>query len=315
LLSAVGFSMALVSDIRNAIGQIFLVIFNTSIGIIQEVRAKKQLDQIALLAQAKVTVLRDSSKQQVDPSELVHGDLLVIQAGDQISVDGTITGESRIEVDESTLTGESDLVAKVTGDKILSGSFCVSGETLVEATGVGEKSFANELTKNAREFTMELTPLQRSVNQIIRILLLIVIFYTFLAVLSFFIHSLPVESFLEVMTVILSAVSGGLLTMITINYTWGAVKISQKGGLVQQVNAIESLSNVTVLCTDKTGTLTANKIAYQDVYAIGVDKQELESTLGDFAASATTTNKTSEAILDGLPGTRRAIGDEVVFSS
>jgi len=289
LLAGIGVSMALVGDIRN--------------------------DQIALLAQAKVTVLRDDFKQQVDPSELVHGDLLVIQAGDQIPVDGTITGEGRIEVDESALTGESELVAKVTGDKILSGSFCMTGETLVEATGVGGESFANELTKNAREFRMELTPLQQGVNQILRFLLLIVIFYTFLAALSFLVHSLPVESFLEVMVVIVSVVSGGLLTMITLNYTWGAIQIGQKGGLLQQVNAVESLSNVTVLCTDKTGTLTTNKIAYHDVYAIGVDKQELESALGDFAASATTTNKTSEAILNGLPVTRRAISDEVVFSS
>jgi len=315
LLAGVGVSMALVGDFRNAIGQLFLVVFNTTIGIIQEVRAKKQLDQIALLAQAKINVMRDGSKQQVDPSELVYGDLLVIQAGDQIPVDGAITGDGRIEVDESALTGESDLVARVTGDKILSGSFCVTGETLVEATGVGEKSFANELTKNAREFTMELTPLQKGVNRILRFLLLIVIFYTFLAVLSFLIQSLPVESFLEVLVVIMSALSTGLLSMITINYTWGAVKIGQKGAVVQQVNAIESLSNVTVLCTDKTGTLTANKIVYHDVYAIGIDKRELESALGDFAASATTTNKTTEAILDGLPGTRRAISDEVVFSS
>ena len=315
LLAGVGVSMVFVGDFRNAIGQLFLVVFNTTIGIIQEVRAKTQLDQIALLAQAKVNVMRDGSKQKVDPSGLVQGDLLVIQAGDQVPVDGIIVGEGRIEVDESTLTGESDSIAKATGDTILSGSYCVSGETLVEATGVGDKSFANELTKNAREFTVELTPLQKSVNRILRFLLLIVIFYTFLAVLSFLIQSLPVESFLEVLVVIMSALSAGLLSMITLNYTYGAVKIGQKGAVVQQVNAIESLSNVTVLCSDKTGTLTTNKITYHDAFAVGIDERELESALGDFTASATTTNKTTEAILDGLAGTRRVISDEVAFSS
>ena len=87
----------------------------------------------------------------------------------------------------------------------------------------------------------------------------------------------------------------------TLNYSWGAVRIGQQGGLVQQINAIESLSNVTVLCTDKTGTLTANKIQYHDVYPVGVEKSELEQLLADFAASAGSTNKTSEAIIEGLP--------------
>jgi len=117
------------------------------------------------------------------------------------------------------------------------------------------------------------------------------------------------------MAVITGSVSAGLLTLITLNYSWGAVRIGQKGGLVQQLNAIEALSNVTVLCTDKTGTLTANKIRYEDVYAVGVDKAQLERLLGNFAASATAVNKTSQAIIDRLPGEKQALADEVPFSS
>ena len=315
LLAGVGISMVLVGDFRNALGQLFLVVFNSTIGIVQEVRAKKKLDQITLLSQAKVTVVRNGSRQQVIPSELVQGDLLIIKAGDQMPVDGVIKSESRIEVDESALTGESDLISKVTGDTVLSGCYFVAGEAQVRATGVGEKSFTNDLTKNARQFTVELTPLQKGVNQILRLLLLIVIFYTFLAALSFVVNSLPLAPFLEVLVVIMSALSTGLLSLITINYTWGAVQISQKGGLVQQVNAVESLSNVTVLCSDKTGTLTTNKITFHDLFPIGIDRKVLESALGDFAASSTTTNKTTAAILTGLPGNKRSVSDEVVFSS
>ena len=125
-------------------------------------------DQIALLAVAKIAVLRDGQETEVLPSDLVQDDVLVIRAGDQIPVDGTIVGESKMEVDESALTGESDLVLKLTGDDVLSGSFCVTGETTVHATGVGEGSFANKLTVDAREFKLEQTPLQREVNRLLR---------------------------------------------------------------------------------------------------------------------------------------------------
>jgi cation-transporting ATPase E len=315
VLYVIGLGMLLVGDAKSALATVGLVVFNATVGIIQEMRAKKQLDQIALLAVAKVAVLRDNQEQQVLPSELVQGDVLVIRAGDQIPVDGTVIGEGKLEVDESALTGESDLIAKTTGEQVLSGSFCVTGEVLVEATGVGEQSFANKLTKNAREFKLELTPLQREVNRLLRLILLMVAFFAILAILALFVLDLPIDIWLQIIAVITGSVSAGLLTLITLNYSWGAVRIGQQGGLVQQINAVESLSNVTVLCTDKTGTLTANKIKYHDVYPVGIDKSELEQRLADFAASAGSTNKTSEAIIEGLPGNKHTVSDEVPFSS
>lgn len=315
VLYVIGLGLFLVGDARSALATVGLVVFNAVVGIVQEVRSKKQLDQIALLARAKVTVVRDGQEQQVDPAEVVLGDRLVIRAGDQIPVDGEVVGEGKMEIDESALTGESDLVLKTSGDKVLSGSFCVTGANHIEATGVGEQSFANKLTKDARQFKLEQTPLQREVSRLLRLLLLIILFFGILAVLALFILDLSANTWLQVIAVITGSVSAGLLTLITLNYSWGAVQIAQKGGLVQQINAIESLSNVTVLCTDKTGTLTANKIKYNDVYPVGVDKADLERQLADFAASAGSTNKTSEAIIEGLPGTKRNVSDEVPFSS
>ena len=155
----------------------------------------------------------------------------------------------------------------------------------MEATGVGEQSFANKLTQNAREYKTEFTPLQREVNRLLRVLLLIVLFFSILAVLALFVLDLPFGAWLQIMAVITGSVSAGLLTLITLNYSWGAVRIGQKGGLVQQLNAIESLSNVTVLCTDKTGTLTANKIKYDTVVPVGIEQDDLERLLGDVAAT------------------------------
>jgi cation-transporting ATPase E len=241
--------------------------------------------------------------------------MLVIRAGDQIPVDGVVSDESKLEVDESALTGESDLIAKVQGDQVLSGSFCVTGSGLVEATRVGEQSFANQLTQNARQFKLEQTPLQNDVNRLLRILLLIVAFYGFLAVLALFVLDLPFELWLQILAVITGSVSAGLLVFVTLNYSWGAVRIGQQGGLVQQINAVESLSNVTVLCTDKTGTLTANKIRFDEVHPVGIDKATLEQRLADFAGNASATNKTTEAIVAWRAGDPRRVSDEVPFSS
>ncbi|MCS6848384.1 MAG: HAD-IC family P-type ATPase [Anaerolineae bacterium] len=315
VLYVIGASMALVGDVRSAVTTVALVLFNAAVGILQETRAKRQLDAIALLARAKVEVMRDGQAQQVDPSELVLGDVVVVRAGDQIPVDGRILDDGRIEVDESPLTGESDLIQKGAGDEVLSGSFCITGQALVEATRVGEGSFANAITKDARTFKQELTPLQRQVSQLLRVLLLIVLFFTFVAVVGIVVLNIPIRVWLQILAVVTGSVSAGLLVLITLNYAWGAARIGRQGALTQQMNAVESLSNVTVLCTDKTGTLTTNKIRYHDVHPLGMAKDELKALLGDFAASASTHNKTSQALADGLPGVRRSLADEVPFSS
>jgi cation-transporting P-type ATPase E len=315
VLYVIGLGMILVRDYRSALFTVGLVAFNAGIGVMQEVRAKNQLDRIALLARAKVKVLRDGQEQAIDPAELVQGDVVAVRAGDQIPVDGVLLSESRIEVDESQLTGESDLVTKTKGEPILSGSFCVTGSGLAEATRVGEASFANKLTADARKFQTIRTPLQREVNRLLRVLVLLVAFLMLLMALDFIVFPVRFGVFLNISSVITGMVSAGLLTLIILNYSWGAIRIGQRGGLVQQINAVESLSNVTVLCTDKTGTLTANKLKYHDVYPSGIEKSELEQLLADFAASAAATNKTGQAISAGLAGVKRSVVDEVPFAS
>lgn len=315
VLYAIGLGMLMVGDTRSALTTVGLVVFNAIVGIIQEVRAKRKLDQIALLARSTITVVRDGGEQQVDPAEIVFGDIILVRAGDQVPVDGKLIGNGRLEVDESALTGESDLIPKGEGDELLSGSFCISGSSVMEATRVGEESFANKLTRNAREFKTEFTPLQRDVNRLLRLLLLLVLFFSILAVLALIVLDLPFSSWLQIMAVITGSVSAGLLTLITLNYSWGAVRIGQQGGLVQELNAIESLSNVTVLCTDKTGTLTANKIRFNAILPVERPLPEVETLLGNFAASATAVNKTSQALIDALPGKPYPLADEVPFSS
>ena len=186
---------------------------------------------------------------------------------------------------------------------------------LAEATQVGEASFANKLATDARKFQTIRTPLQREINRLLRVLILIVAFLMLLMALDAIVFSVRFGVFLNISSVITGMVSAGLLTLVILNYSWGAIRIGQHGGLVQQINAVESLSNVTVLCTDKTGTLTANKLKYHDVFPVGIEKGVLEKLLADFSASAAATNKTGQAICDGLGGVKRSVADEVPFAS
>ena len=315
ILFSIGAIMIAIGRVGDAFTSVGLIALNVVIGIYQEVRAKRQLDRIALLTRPRVNVIRSNTEQVIDPSDLVMGDIVVLRAGDQVVVDGVLVSNSKLDVDESLLTGESDLITKLTGDEVLSGSFCATGSGLYEATRVGKESFANKLTSNARKFQIAHTPLQTEVNLLLRLLMLLAGFLGFLMILSTIISSAPFMRQVQMAAVIVGLVPNGLFLMVIIAYAMGALRIVQQGALVQQANAVESLSNVTVLCMDKTGTLTANRIHYEASFPVGISTSELEALLGIFAKSATNQNKTGEALASALSGTAHKPVDEVAFSS
>src|SRR5450756_2620802 len=265
---------------------VFVILANTVISLIQEVRAKRVMDRIAILMRPKASVVRDGRVQDLDPAQVVLGDILYLHPGDQVVVDGSMVGEGRMEVDESLLTGESDLVTKHPGDALLSGSFCMTGGGYYEAEKVGLESFANKLTAKATEFKRELTPLQRQINQSVRMA-----------------------------TVVLALIPNGLVLSIALTYALGAMRLLGKDMLVQQFNAVESLSNVDVLCTDKTGTLTSGVIKLEETLALGAEQGPLAQLLGAFSASTTDANRTIEALREALPAQRLEAAHEAFFSS
>ncbi|WNZ21551.1 HAD-IC family P-type ATPase [Leptolyngbya sp. NK1-12] len=293
----------------------FVVLLNVVINVIQEIRAKQKLDKIALITRPKASVIRDGQEQEIDPSEIVVGDVLMVRPGDQIVVDGSIVGEGEIKVDESLLTGESDLIPKQSGNLVYSGSFCVSGAACYEAEKVGAESLASKMTAEARKFRKVLTPLQHRINLMIRLLLGVAIVLGFVTVLRMTLGVTSITTGVQNLAVIVGLVPIGLYFMITLAYALGAVRIAEQSALVQQSNAVESISNVDVMCLDKTGTLTTNRINLQTVYPIGIDQAKLEAILGDFAASASTSNKTNDAIIAALPRAKRPVKVEVPFGS
>ena len=318
-INAVFFAISAVMLLLHRYSDGFLVVVvifgGVVVSIVQEVWAKRQLDRIALLNRPTATVIRDGQEQSLDPSALVLGDILVLRPGEQIVVDGCVVGESRIDVDESLLTGESDTIPKLAGDAVYSGSFCVSGRACFEAQKVGAETVAYKLITSARSFRQVYTPLQQEINLVIRVFMLIACFLWILVGISFLSRSQPLADVVQRAAVIAGLVPSGLLLAITLAYGTGAVRLLGANVLIQQANAVESLSHIDVLCLDKTGTLTTNQLTLQTVQPIGLSEAQLRQQLGDFAANVETHNRTSEAIALVCPGHARSVRASVPFSS
>ncbi|HEX8730780.1 MAG TPA: HAD-IC family P-type ATPase [Ktedonobacterales bacterium] len=315
-LFGLGISLALLGRFLDALISTGVISLNIVVSLVQEIRAKRTLDRIALLARPTATVLRDGEERTLSPDELALGDTLKIEPGDQIVVDGRLLSEHPLTVDESLLTGEADPIPKQRGDTLYSGSYCVTGEGYYLAERVGAQSFMNQMTTSARAFRRTLTPLQREIHLVVRIALLIVIYMEFLLVITSIARDINLADSVENSTIVAGLVPNGLFLSIAVAYALGAVRILRYGALVQQSNAIESLSHVDVLCFDKTGTLTTNQLAVADAHPLaGTTQAELEAALGAFAASVSGGNRTSEAIAARWPTEPHAVAGAIPFSS
>ncbi|HVW48138.1 MAG TPA: HAD-IC family P-type ATPase [Solirubrobacterales bacterium] len=297
-----------------------ILVANVAIGTFQEVRAKRALDRLAALVVAKATVVRDGTPRQVPIAEVVVGDLVRIASGDQIPADGTLVRAEGLALDESDLTGESEPVLRRVGDEVLSGSFAVEGEGDFEATAVGADSRASRLTETARAFRHPRSPLERAMD---RLLIVMVGFMVPLGVglgVSLALRDIGQSDAVETLTAgIVNIVPEGLILLVSLTAAVTAAKMARHGILAQQLNAIESLASVSVMCTDKTGTLTEASLRVIGLIpAAGVTEGELASSFGTYAASAPTRNTTLEAIhAAGLGDGVRAVAPSatIPFSS
>ncbi|HEX2280687.1 MAG TPA: HAD-IC family P-type ATPase, partial [Thermomicrobiales bacterium] len=314
-LLIVGIVLVAMGLYRDALLASGLAVVNGLVGVIQETRAKRRLDQIALLNRTQATVVREGVERSLDPGQIVRGDILRLRAGDQVFADGTVVGDSALEVDESLLTGESDPVAKRPGDPVASGSFCISGSGWYQAERVGAANTVATMTAGARAYRVPLTPLQIQVNLIVRLLLVVAAFFLVTVLLGSLIWGYPAEETVLAAAVVLGIVPSGLFLMIVVTYSMGAVRLANQDALVQGTNAVESLSNVDIFCMDKTGTLTANKMRLAEVQPIGAEEADVRAMLGKFARSTSAGTKTSEALTDAIRGEQCPILHEVPFSS
>jgi cation-transporting ATPase E len=312
VLVALGLMLIAVGEVNGGLINVGFMVAIVFVGSFQEILAKRRLDEIALLITPKVTVRRDNTDHDIGPDELVLGDVVAVEAGDQIVVDGVLLGDTSLEVDEALLTGEADSVRKEPGDQLHSGSYCVGGTGLARTTAVGANSYANTLTTAAKKTSATQTPLQRLVDVIIRILVIVAVFFSVLFIGQGIVAGNTFANIVEVVAVTATIIPSGLFLIFAATYSMGAARLTKDNLLVQQLNTIESLSNVDVLCTDKTGTLTANRIRFAEMLPLDSD---LFDRVGDFAHSASSSNATNDALISGLDGSRVAIDDEVPFTS
>ncbi len=294
-----------------------LVLGNVVVGVVQEGRAKRQLDKIALLTRPQSTVVRDGREQIINPAELVLGDLLIVRPGDQIQVDGGVLSEEGFSVDEALLTGESDLVRKHAGDFVYSGTFCMTGSAVFEAEKVGAARVAQQITAKARSFKNVRTPRQREVGVVIWAMAVFVAVLSLEVVNSFrgIYGGLPLVESTRAAAVIVALVPQGLWFMITVTYAMAIVRMARSGALIQRMNAVESISHVDVLCLDKTGTLTTNQLKLESIHPLTTDADDLRRRLGQYAASASFSNRTNAAIQEACGGTPLTAVEEVTFDS
>jgi len=292
---------------------------NILVGIVQELRAKRALDRIAALSSRRAHVRRQGARVEIDAADIVRDDLVELAPGDRAPVDGPVVEARALEMDESLLTGESDSVPKREGDAIYSGSFCLSGAGLVRAEAVGAGSYANRVTGIARAARDTLTPLQRNLNFVIECLVALMVVIAALQIVGAYNTGVePVDALRFTLVIVTSFVPAGLVLAITVSLSAAAVRVGRRGTLVQRLSALESLGNLSVLCTDKTGTLTRNRLVVELVEPLdGSDPSVIAARLAAYAAAATTSNKTLRAIEArvGAPALPRPALAEVPFSS
>lgn len=301
----------------DSIGIVTIAFTNTFLAIFQEIKAKRALDKVSLLLKKEVTVIRDGKETVIGQDEIVKDDLIFIQRGDQAAVDGKVVSANHLEIDESLLTGESVPVDKVKDAEILSGSFCVSGNGYYTAEKVGDESYAANVTVMAKKYKFTVTPLQRKLDFIVKSLFGIALL---LIVLNLFFDSnasLDNVSFIRKMaTILISLVPQGLVLMSSVTFALGVYHISKIGAIIQKLNAIESFSNVKIVCMDKTGTLTQNKLEVEMVNCYeGIGEDNAKELLGDYAKYSSDKNMTIRAI-ESIPAADKIeVLDEIPFSS
>jgi cation-transporting ATPase E len=257
-----------------------LIIANSAIGIIQELRAKQTLDKLAIVGQAKPLVRRQSGTKALLPSEVVLDDVIEIGPGDQIVVDGEVLEENNVEVDESLLTGEADLIAKDAGDNVMSGSFVVAGSGAYRATKVGHEAYAAKLAEEASKFTLVNSELRSGINKILQFITYLLIPAGLLIIYTqlFTTDAGWRESVLRMVGALVPMVPEGLVLMTSIAFAVGVVRLGRRQCLVNELPAIEGLARVDVVCADKTGTLTESGMRVSDLKPLS------EAAVGDILA-------------------------------
>ena len=302
-----------------------IVIANSLIGVVQEVRAKLALDRLALLASPVVAVLRDAEVRTIGPDDVVLGDVVVLRAGDQIVADGIVDDGIDLTINESLLTGEAEPVEKEPGDKVLSGSLVASGGGHVTVTAVGAASYASKLTAEIRRHSLAQSELRRVINRILVYISWIVGPIALLVIGSrvlaygqgFDLSVLSFEDWRQLVVDVVASIVGmipeGLVLLISLAFGVAAIRLAAQKVLIQELAAVEILARVDVLCLDKTGTLTSGTVSFTSAEPLR-DDPAMAAALSLFARDEGA-NATAKSLADPYPDVGATLVQRVPFAS
>lgn len=289
----------------------FVIIINTGIGIVTELRAKHTLDKLSILVASDYLVRRDGNDVEVSHNDIVLGDLIWLRSGEQVPADATIVQTWGLELDESMITGESRTVRKKEGDTVYSGSTAVSGMALVHVTAVGAHSYAATLTAQAKVYKKNVSDLNKGINTILKFMTFLVVPLCILLILT---QMKTVGGWSAAIAsgawrqAVVSSVAGvvgmvpeGLVLLTSLNFALAAIRLARKNTLVQDLDSVETLARVDCLNLDKTGTITDGGIVYDDFIALPAcaSKRQAMQALYDLA-NEESPNGTGRAVLAGL---------------
>jgi len=283
-----------------------VIVANTGIGVVQELRAKRTLDRLAVLGEEPVRVMRDGVETKLRPQDIVQDDLILIGPGDRVMVDGEVTegpGEPGMEVDESLLTGETDPVTKKPGDQVLSGSFVVSGSGAFIATRVGRRSYAARLEEEASVFSLAKSELMAGINRFLRLITWVIVPVAVLLTASQLAYANGAfsDAVAGAVAGIITMIPEGLVLLTSVAFAVGVIRLGRRRCLVQELPAIEVLARVDVLCLDKTGTLTEPGMELDQTIEL-VPGVPVRTVLASLVGAEERPNATMQAIASGLTG-------------
>lgn len=255
-----------------------IILINTIIGIVQEVRAKRTIDKLAILTASKAEVIRDGQRQSIPTEELVLDDLIYLKNGDQVPADAVILDGS-LEVNESLLTGEADNLSKGAKDELYSGSFVAAGQAYCRVVHVGKENYASQITSEAKEFKKHNSELRNALDKILKVISIIILP---LGIMLFYKQFFLVEdtfqnSVVSTVAAVLGMIPEGLVLLTSVALTLGALTLANKKTLVQELYCIETLARVDTLCLDKTGTITEGSMCVEQVILSGLQEEAGEA--------------------------------------
>ncbi|NUR51933.1 MAG: HAD-IC family P-type ATPase [Hamadaea sp.] len=316
----IGALCALVLVFGSPIDALFglIIVVNSAVGVIQELRAKRTLDRLALVGRAPVRVRRDGKEVEVAPEQVVLDDVVLLATGEKAPVDGDVVESDNLEIDESLLTGESDPVDKAPGDRVLSGSFAVAGSGAFRATKVGDDAYAAKIAADAGRFSLAHSELYQGINRFLGLLTWVIVPVGALLVIAQFTRGSSVsDAVIGSVAGVVPMIPEGLVLMTSVAFAVGVIRLGRRRCLVQELPAVEVLARVDTLCLDKTGTLTEPGMRLRAIEPLpDQDEERLRAVLAALVQADERPNATLQAVGAAVgPAPSWPVREKQAFSS